>query len=424
MPLLPLDSWRKYLGYNPFHFWGLQNELVPVTSACNSLVRQYAWQHVDTVGREEIKQAIQSAEDRLRDYLGYAVAPRYAEKTLPFPHYGDAGVWRYGFPYGADGRMIPVDLYDGYVQAIGVEKITSLGDAPVTISDEDADGLDDTFVATLATTETDATKLAVYFIAADRLDNESLSEKWRIQPVSISISAGTATVRGRSWLLVQPIKYEGFNLNKDGFDPNAAATYVTSIHLAVRETDPNGETLATSQAVLLWETLPCTGWWGCCDNSSLTYTGNVNDPGAEGRAIARVGIRDAKNGIILPAQAIRNATTGEWTAASWSGFREPDRVTVRYLAGQTLVDGQMTEKWRTIVARLAAAELARRICACDEANQELYHWQFDLGRAAGANDEQYSISPPDLDNPLGTRRGQVWAWKQIRNLRLGKSVLV
>jgi hypothetical protein len=108
----------------------------------------------------------------------------------------------------------------------------------------------------------------------------------------------------------------------------------------------------------------------------------------------------------------------------WSAFREPDRILVRYLAGQPLANQQMTEKWQVIVARLAAAELARRICACDEANQELYHWQFDLSRAAGANDEQYSISPPDLDNPLGTRRGQVWAWKQIRSLRLGKSVLV
>ena len=70
----------------------------------------------------------------------------------------------------------------------------------------------------------------------------------------------------------------------------------------------------------------------------------------------------------------------------------------------------------TTQRRLAAAELSTRVCACDTANRELYRWQFDLSRAAGANDEQYQISANDLDNPFGTRAGQVAAWKEVKHL--------
>lgn len=423
MPSLPVELWRQHIHYNPFHFWELANSVVPVTSACNSLVRKYAWQHADAVGRADVETAIQAAEDRLREYLGYAVAPRYVEKTVPYPHYLNDQVWRFGMGREPSGRMLPVNLRDGYMQAVGVESITSLGNIVANLSDTDGDTLLDTFTATVATTETDPTKLALYFTSTDRLDTDAISEKWRIQPVKVSISGGVATFRGRSWLLVQPIYYEGFATNQNGRDPNVAGTYVTNVEAAVRTTDPNGNTLATAQAVLLWETLPCYGWWGCC-GTTMTYTGNARDPASTGQAIARVGIRDAKNGILLPAQAVLNTSTGEWMATYWSDFREPDQVMVRYLAGWPLENGAISLKWQLIVARMACAELARRICACDAANQELYHWQFDLSRAAGANDEQYSISPADLDNPFGTRRGHVWAWKQVRNLRLSGSVLV
>lgn len=422
-PGLALEEWRRIFSYNPFHFWGLANATVPVTSGCNALVRQYAWQHADFVGREEISQALETAEDRLREYLGYSPSPKYIEKTLSWPKYDNVGVWRYG-NRDATGRMIAVDLGEGYLQALGVELLTDIATAAVTISDEDGDGLDDTFVATAATTVTDPDLIAVYFTATDRLDDEDASEKWRIRPVAVSISGGNVTIRGRSWLLVKPILNEGFNLADQGRDPDTAANFVTNIEIKSRTTNPDGQAFGDAQATLLWETDPCTGWWGCCENANLAYNTSQNDPAAIGYALGRVGIRDAKLGLVLPAQAVYNSTSGLWSAVSWSGVREPDRVTLRYLAGYPLDNGHMDSRWQKIVARLAAAELTRPICACQAANQELYHWQFDVARAAGANDEQYSISPADLDNPLGTRRGQVWAWKQIRNLRLGRSVLV
>lgn len=424
--LLPLETWRKYFGYNPFHFFGLSNEALPITSACNSLVFKYQWQgSKDAVGRSEIEQAIEAAETRLQEYLGYAIAPHYAAKTVPFSKYLDVSVWRRGIPFGSDGYAENVALGEGYVQGLGTELITALGDVPVAITDTDADGIRDTFTASIATTETDPARLAVYFIAADRLDGATLGEDSRVRPVSISITGGVASIRGRSYLLVKPVKYEGIITNTGkGFDPNdVTGTYVANITVATRVVYTAGQTVDTAQATLLWESVPCYGWWGCCDTiatNAPAYTPNSNDPAAVGMAVARAGIRDAKLGLIIPVQAVYDTTAAQWRAIDWSTYRQPDRVTLRYLAGWPLgPDGNVDRKWQVIVARMAAAELARPICACDVANQELYHWQFDVSRAGGANSEQYSISPADLDNPLGTRRGQVWAWKQIRNLRFG-----
>jgi hypothetical protein len=78
----------------------------------------------------------------------------------------------------------------------------------------------------------------------------------------------------------------------------------------------------------------------------------------------------------------------------------------------------MDKRYQVVVARMAAAELARPICACDVANRELYRWQFDLARTSGANDEGYgAVSATDLDNPFGTRRGHVYAWRFVKESR-------
>ena len=80
---LPIDTWRQILAFHPFHFWQMANSTTPITSACNGLVKEYAWQSVDAVGRQEIREAIQTAEDRLAECLGYAVAPRATSDVLP-----------------------------------------------------------------------------------------------------------------------------------------------------------------------------------------------------------------------------------------------------------------------------------------------------------------------------------------------------
>ena len=92
---------------------------------------------------------------------------------------------------------------------------------------------------------------------------------------------------------------------------------------------------------------------------------------------------------------------------------------VRYYAGYPLTpQGQIDQLMVQLVSRMAAAEMGRPVCACQEANREVYRWQTDLARNSGANDEQYAIAQDDLLNPFGTRRGHIWAWRTVKRLAL------
>ncbi len=419
--LLPLSTWFEVLGFHPWHAFGIAGTGdLAVHTGCDTLVRRYEWQNSDAVGTKAIEQAISTAEDKLTQYLHYSPAPHYVVETVPWPRLASGDI-RWGAA-GSDWRWLTVQTTEAEVRAVGVETVASISlNTVVAYSDADGDGIDDTFTVTAPTSITDASQIALYFSLADRFNgwgsSTTLSPRWRLQPVQASISAGTVTVIGPKQLCVKPIKYEGVvNIGSNGLDPSTATNFVTTLDIYQRYTATNGTTVTTSQGVITWETRPSHGWWCCCDScvtQSSAYGGSPFDPAAVAQAVARVGVRDARRGLLTPADASFDTTTGIWSSLDWTVCAEPDRVTLRYLAGFPLgSDGQMQEPFRTVVARLAAAELSRPVCGCDAANRELYRWQFDLSQTA-KGDELFGISPENLNNPLGTRRGHVQAWKFI-----------
>lgn len=414
--LLPLYTFFEMMGFHPWHAMGIAGTGdLAISTGCDTLTRRYEWQNSDAAGHLSIMQAIEDAETKLRNYLGYSVAPHYVVEEFPWP-VSDG-------PWGSDGRWLSMRLTEGEVRAVGVETVAAISaNATVAYSDADGDGVQDTFTVTASTTITDRSQIAVYFSSADRFNgwgsSTGLSPRWRLQPVTVTISGGTVTVRGPKQLCVKPLKYEGaISIGANGLDPDTASNFVTTLDIYQRYTATDGNTISTSQAVITWETRPCHGWWCCCSSCCATdpYSGSPYDPAAVAQAVARVGIRDARHGLITPAQASYDSTSGVWSSLDWNVCTQPDRVTVRYLAGFPLgSDGLMQEPYRTVVARLAAAELARNVCGCEQANRALYYWQFDLSQTA-RGDELFGISPENLNNPLGTRRGQVYAWKFIQD---------
>lgn len=424
-PLLPLETFRHLLGWNPFHFWGIAGTVGKsvVTSKCNTVVKQYAWQDADIVGRAEIAEAILTAEKRLKEYLGYSIAPHYVDEELQYPRYFDSRFWR-GNSVDAAGRWLALRAGEQYVQDCGVETLTSIGTANVTLSDEDGDGLDDTFTASIATSVTDEDEIAVYFNSTDRLDDETVGERWRIKPLRIKITGGVVYIRGRAWQLVKPLNYEGADTDDVyPLDPTAAGVFASSVDIYRRYTSGAGQLTTNAMAVFTWETPPWPNV-GCCTSGTLAYTDDADtDPAAIATIIARVGLRDARKGLLAPGTAAYDSTSGVWKSVDWGVQRPPDRVTLRYRAGYPLENGEVARKFQTVVARLAMAELARPICACESANRELARWQFDLSRT-GANDEVYSVPPERLNNPFGTRRGHVYAWHEVAKLKQVRGVAV
>ena len=249
-PLLSVDEWRQQMGFNPWHFWGLANTRVPVTSACNTLTFEYAWQNVDAVGRSEIADAIALAERKLKSYLGYAPAPQFESDELQFPQYFDV---RNQYLSSADalGRWLSVQLKSHQVKTVGVLSRALIGNANVTYSDLDSDSLDETFTVSIATTVTDPEQIAVYFTAADRYDGTGVSERWRVRPVDVSISGGTVTITGRAWTIVRPVLYQG--VARTAIDPDTAGNFVSQLAVYRRSVD------TTQQGEFIWETAPGAG---------------------------------------------------------------------------------------------------------------------------------------------------------------------
>ncbi len=178
--LLPLDVWRRLLGFNPWHFWGLVADVgnARLTSNCADIITEYAWQDVDSAGREEIRQAIIGAEHIARIWASFWPAPVYDEATVAYPRLGDKTAGRLT-PIQSDWRRLGVQLPDAHIRALGVEVRTLIGQATVAggtlvYSDAFTNGVDDTFTITLpipgGMTGLTADQVAVYFVAADRVD--------------------------------------------------------------------------------------------------------------------------------------------------------------------------------------------------------------------------------------------------------------
>jgi hypothetical protein len=422
-PLLSLEQFRLQLHYNAWHFWGFANATVPVTSACNSVVKEYAYQTKESTGRNEIRQAIIEAESRLKDYLGYAIAPHFVtEEINDYPTFYDKSLWAIN-PVGGSGHWKSVTLKEGYIKACGIESLTLLATPIVVYSDADGDGLNETFTLTLATAVTDPNQIAVYFSVGDRLNGESAGDRWRINPVRVSIASGICAIKGKAWMLGKPILYEPYNAQD--LDPATSTNFVSTLEVYQRSCDSTGNTVDTAQGKFIWQTLPYTGWQGIF--GGLISTSGNTDPAAQAYSIARVGINgNGKLGIVIPGSAIYDATTGLWNATNppWSSglMRPPDKVLIRYNAGYPLAgDGQIDSKFQVADFRLSCAQLDNRISACDEANREIMRWQKDLAQIMDRTDG-YRVDNADLSCPWGTRRGAVDAWRQTKHLRLIRGI--
>lgn len=416
-PLLPLDVFRAELGLHPWHFWGLaDSRFVPINSKCSGLVLEYSWQGSDAAGRDDIRRALERAEEQLHTYLGYWPAPRYVEtEQLAWPRYTVADEVRY-LDRDVSGRRVAMSAPDGYIQAMGVEQLTLIGTANLSYSPTFADALYDRWTtAPLATDISDPDSIAVYFTASDRLYSDGPTARWRIEPVDVVISGGQVTISGNTWLMARPILYE--NPALQALDPMDTTNFVSAIEVYARTTNGNGTTVDDSQATLMYETTDCGGWGTgyCCDG-----TNGSTDPGTVGLVVARSGIRDSRRGLVTPAAAAYNSDTGVWSTGCC--YAEPDRVRLRYLAGYPRENGAMAAQMRTMVVDLGAAELKRRICACRETNERLHDLQMDMALES-TQTERYRRTETDLGNPFGTRLGHIRAWKRAKDLFLRRGTI-
>lgn len=381
--LLPLDTWAKVMQLNPFEFNQIGTGFPVDNSAqCDHVFFQYSWQQ-DFLSREEIGNCIGMAEDMIAVELGYWPAPKYfVNEVQQYPRPGNRELYAGGRT--VRGQLKSVQLNWHKVQGGGLFARTSIAaGVAVTLSDSDGDGINDKFTLTQATTITDPNEIAVYFTTADR-NSEPIDETWRIRPVRVSIAAGIATITGHSSLLVVPDLT--FRTDAQVLNVTTAANYVTTLDVYRIYTDD--DTTTSKQGNAIWELTPCA------------------DPpcGVEYSPLC-IGARQAEIGFV----------SVSYTPVDTCHWRAPDRVSVNYLAGEPLVDGQMSQQMADIVAHLATALLPVEKCGCERADRIIAYWR-EVAPASGEG-MRVQLTGSYKDNPFGPQRGAMYAYEKVQRLK-------
>lgn len=401
---LSLDRWAQLMGIHPLHFNGVTVADLAPAIQCPSPWLQHAWQGAmvqdgDRTGREEVAVAIRQAEDDIERLLRYRLLPdwevdEWSPTVRPRKH---ETVNLYGTDIKGYHGVVRAD-WGYFIQGGVCVKTAVLEDAVIAWSDVDGDGYTETGTVTAPTSVTDECEIALYYPSKDAAD------EWEIRPTNVSISGGVVTVTFARHLTVLEALHEAMVPS----DVNGLqdANFLGTVDIYRRYNDPQ------TQATLMWEPLP-----GACDCGSTTcpactfstQTGCLTLRGAE------------RDSMLAWRPASWDAANEQFTASEFLVGRQPDVVRLYYQAGLrpkgvTCPMNQMGRAWEQAVAAYAAALLSRTVCDCERAHANVERWQRDLALTSGGTQlESFSMSAGDLDNPLGTRAGAIFAWKRIKD---------
>lgn len=413
--LLSLDRFSTIIGVNPAHFsGGAGSTYFPDINQCSDVFFQYMWQQMNNVSREEIAQAIKSAEDDITTVLGYSPAPQWIEQDVRnYPH----GVISSGM-----GKSVP--LSQGKFIQGGRRTVTLVDDiVTVTRTDDDGDGFKETATVTTSTSVTDKCELKVFFAG------ESGAQIWEIRPArSVTLAAGVVTFKFWSWQFLDPdlqnaIPMSTVTTNDAPYgvapiDIEADASYVTTCDVYREYND-----FTQASATFLWgSAFGCSncGGTGCSACEFVTQDGCIH-------------ARDANGTAVVPSPASYDSDASQWNFSTLSVCRDPDLVKLYYKAGEQSQDflqdktcDPLSNYLAETIAMLAVAKIPRPFCTCNNSlamtGNLVDGWQRDLSFTGSRQQGNFQVSAADLDNPFGTRAGAVLAWKRVG--RMSSSVMV
>ena len=376
--LMPLDQFAELMGFEAFQFNQISGGLTFAREAqCGTVVYQHQWQR-QFFSLDEIALAISSAENALAPILNYFPAPKYFEnEDTPYPtDYDNARNW-----LTPKLQWKPVQTAYQHIQALGTRTRTLIeADVVYTPSDDDNDGVNDHFTLTVNTTETNLSKLVLYFSVADR---EILDETWRIRPLRITATGTTATFKGHISLLVNPALKEV--LAPAPLDATDVTIYVTTVDAYIVSYDT---------------ALIGTAYW-----DDAYYPCNCPSSGT---------INAATLIIKAPDGWIRPVLDGIFNCA-------PDRLQLNYLAGVAYDStGRVREPFASMIAGLSVSYLPSGSCGCERADQKM---NFLMSSPADGEQRRRPLSLKEIDNnQFQPTRGALYAWSMCQELRHPSSV--
>jgi hypothetical protein len=292
--------------------------------------------------------------------------------------------------------MKSIDTRWGHVISGGIRAQSLIAaSVAVALSDIDGDGYSETCTVTVATTVTDENEIRVYY------PGEGGDWRYEVRPISVSISGGIATITFKRWQIVQYPEQERLDAADAAnvIDADAAVTYYTTVDIYREYNDPQ------TQVSFLWENEPTT-----CDSTS-TAASFTTQSGA-------LFVRDQRLGIVGYAPGDWDASDGSFTPTCWDVGREPDQLRLYYYSGWRDKDPRKIRRyvdldsyWEKAVIYYSICLLDRFTCDCANTERFVRYWREDLARQGA--EVAHNVSMNDIDNPLGTCRGAIYAWRRI-----------
>lgn len=409
--LLSLDEFAKIMGMHPLHFNGIYVDGLASVVTCGQPLMQYSWQADNAVAREDIAQAIAEAEARIAQYTRFSLAPQFAvDERHSWPRAYMPEMYS-SWLFNAAGRRAAFKLDWGHVIAGGVEARTPVAvGATVTYQDLDGDSFPETAVISVPTTVTDANEIALVY------PGDAGDPAWEIRPIRVDLTStpGIATIFAKREQFVNPGLLESYSATR-GIDGTVSQNFLTTVDVYRVWHDPS------QQIQFLWDNSP--GMCGCAADTCRTCTLQAQF----GCSV----VTDYRTGLMTASGAAWNAATNQYETASLAIGRAPDRCRVWYRHGfrdQRLRRPfvEMRGAWARAVAYLAVANLARPLCDCQNVTAQVSYWQDDMARTVvtQAQSENFQLDRKVLNNPFGTSRGALYAWRVFQHETIGEAALV
>lgn len=361
-----LNRWPLVMQADPWNFNQLVGAVAPLSTESRVIYIQRE--------RDMIADALNNAAQMIADQLGFYPRPVWLSERL---HVGRG--WQ---------ELQTHRLTWGYVQEFGV-RTTSLIQAGVAVvySDTNADGTDDLATITVVTGVA-ASEIGVFFQVADGAESAGAST-WEIEPLSVSVSGGVATITGPRYLFVKPsVVWAQEFITPNFTDKSAGNTsqpndFVTAVDIYRVYSDTTSFPAIQSDPIF-------------CSACGSNLGGNTT-------TLATGRIYDSRLGIVQVRPTSCCSACGYW----------PETIDVYYKAGFPLENGKMARRLELACIRLANTLMPQQPETF--INPVLGMWQQDRVRA-----DVNTLTQGDM-HPFGdTMVGRIDVWRNIKHMALGQ----
>lgn len=391
---LPLDEFFTIIGMNPLHANGLDSNLFHNT-VCGEQMFQFAWQHSDRIGRDDIARAIREAELEISALAGFNLLPDWTvEERLEYPQPAVPGVWNMGGT-NLRGQFMSVELRKGWIISGGVRAKTVIqAGAAIVRTDDNGDGFQENCTVTVPTTVTDANDIRIYY------PGKSGEDSWEIRPIKVTLSGGNAIIRFKIWQVVDAEAMDDV-LDAQPLDADVAANFETAVDIYRVYNDPG------TQVQFMWEN---GGPYDCCTDDCNACEFSTQAGCLHNRI-------DDRLGIVVPAPASWSVADQAFTSQDWTECRAPDQVRFWYYSGwqdKSLARPkvELAHEWKTAIAYYAASKFDRPVCGCSNVSQFIDKWRRDAAFSS-AEEGGWTMTPELLGNKLGTTMGALYAYRTL-----------